>query len=375
VVGGLAVVRRYVRLLAVLLGVAILAACVQSPALDVRLTWLDVTPAGVVPLALASSESGLVVAGTDSSDSGPSVVLATGETVPLVASEPYAASARIEAATSAGGKLYLIGGRSGGAHGNVRWTVWDGSTAGPVTSRPQDFFTFGGHDAGPLLDTVVVDGKPVIIGSRGGDAGPDAALYVADGEVWHQLDTPSALHSANGVVLGFTAVTAVGSTIVIVGDSVRGTESGAVQTPALFYGTVGGAWHRVDLPVQEEASGLRHATAVACAGSTCWVAGWAQHPVVWQVSLADGQVIETTTLSGDKPGDSDPSALVAIVQGRPLVMTNATTHSAVVRCTTGWSVVTSPGQTPGGAMAVTGSGADAYVVAGDRLWRATVAAC
>jgi len=368
-------VRRCGRLLAVLLGLAVLTACVQSPALDVRLTWLDVTPAGVVPLALASSESGPVVAGTDSSDSGPSVVLTTGEKVSLVPSEPYAASARIVAATSAGGELYLIGGRSGGAHGNVRWTVWDGPAAGPVTSRPQDFFTFGGHDAGPLLGTVVVDGKPVIVGSRGGDAGPDAALYVVDGEVWHQLDTPSALHSANGVVLGFTAVAAVGSTIVMVGDSVRGTESGAVQTPALFYGTVGGEWHRVDLPVQEETSGLRHATAVACAGSTCWVAGWAQHPVVWEVSLADGQVVETTELSGAKPADSDPTALVAIVQGRPLVMTNAATPSAAVRCTNGWSVVKGLGQTPGGATAVTGSGADAYVVAVDRLWRATVPAC
>ena len=363
------------RLLGALVGVAVLAGCVQPPALDVRLTWLDVTLAGVVPLALASSESGLVVAGTDMSDSAPSVVLETGEMVPLVPSEPYAASARIVGATSAGPELYLIGGRAGGAHENTRWTVWDGPVAGPVTSRPQEFFTFGGHDAGPLLGTVVVGGKPVIVGSRGGDAGPDAALYAVDGEVWHQLDTPSVLHSANGVVLGFTAVAAVGSTIVIAGDSVRGTESGAVQTPALFYGTVGGDWHRVDLPVQTEASGLRHATGVACAGSTCWVAGWAEHPIVWEVFLTEGRVNETTTLPGEKPGDSDPSALVAIVQGRPLVVTNATTPSAAVRCNNGWSVVKASGQPPGGATAVTGFGDDVYVVAGDRLWRATVPAC
>ena len=297
-------------------------------------------------------------------------MLATGESVPLVPSEPYAASARIVSATSAGGQLYLIGGRAGGAHGNTRWTVWDGPAAGPVTSRPQEFFTFGGQDAGPLLGTVVVGGRPIIVGSRGGNAGPDAALYAADGEVWHQLDTPPALHSANGVVLGFTAVTASGSTIVVAGDSVQSTEAGVVQTPALYYGTVGGDWRRVDLPVPSGTTGLRHATGVACEGDTCWVAGWAQHPIVWEVSLTDGVVGPTATLAGDKPAD-DPTALVAIVEGRPLVLTNASTPSAALSCGDGWTSVAAPAQ----ATAVAGVGGDSYVVATDRLWRATVPAC
>ena len=305
------------------------------------------------------------------SDSAPSVVLATGETVPLVPSEPYAASARIVSATSAGGQLYLIGGRAGGAHANTRWTIWDGPATGPVTSRPQEFFTFGGEDAGPLLGTVIVDGRPIIVGSRGGTAGPDGALYAADGEVWHQLDTPDALHSANGVVLGFAAVAAVGSTVVVAGDSVQATEAGAVQTPALYYGTVGGDWRRLDLPVQPGTTGLRHATGIACEGTTCWVAGWAQHPIVWQVSLANGVVGQTTILTGDKPADQDPTALVAIVEGRPLVLTNASTPSAAVSCGDGWTSVAAPAQ----AIAVVGLGADAYVVAGDRLWRATLPAC
>ena len=333
--------------------------------------WRDVTPGGVVPAALANSESGLVVAGTDMSDSAPSVVLATGEAVPLVPSEPYAASARIVSATSAGGELYLIGGRAGGAHANTRWTVWDGPATGPVTSRPQEFFTFGGEDAGPLLGTVVVDGRPIIVGSRGGSAGPDGALYAADGEVWHQLGTPAALHSANGVVLGFTAVAAVGSTVVVAGDSVQATEAGAVQTPTLYYGTVGGAWHRVDLPVQPGTKGLRHATGVACEGATCWVTGWAEHPIVWEVSLANGVVGQTTTLVGDKSADADPTALVAIIGGRPLVLTNASTPSAAVSCGHGWTSAPAPAH----ATAVVGLGPDTYLVAGDRLWRATLPVC
>ena len=359
------------RLVAVLMGAALLAGCVQPPPLNVRISWADVTPAGVVPAAPAPSESGLVVAGTDQLDSAPSVVMATGETVPLAPSEPYAASARIVAATSAGGQLYLIGGRAGGAHGNVRWTVWDGSLAGPVTSRPQEFFTFGGQDEGPLLGTVIADGRPVIVGSRGGSSGPNAALYTADGTIWHQLDTPTALQSAKGVVLGFTAVTAVGPTVVIVGDSVQANGSGVVQTPALFYGTIGGAWNRVDLPVQASGAGLRHATAVACSGTTCWVAGWAQHPSVWQVSLADGVVSEAATLPGDPPGSEDPSALVTIVAGRPVILTNAAQPSVGVQCSGVWTTLSAPAQ----ATAVAALGADVYAAAGDRLWRATVPAC
>ena len=359
------------RLLAVLAGAVLLAGCVRPPPLDVRLAWLDATPAGVVPAALAAVASDLVVAGTDATGEAPAVVLQAGGTVPLVPSEPYAASARIVSAASAGGVLYLIGGRAGGAHGNTRWTVWDGPVTGPVTSRQQEFFTFGGQDAGPLLGSVSVDGRPIIVGSRGGAAGPNAALYAADGEIWHQLDTPSALQSASGRVLGFTAVTSAGSTIVIVGDSVQATDAGVVQTPALFYGTVGGEWRRIDLPVPTQAPGLRHATAVACTAATCWVAGWAKNPIVWEVSLRDGVVGPTTAFTGDVAGADDPSALLTIVDDRPLVVTNAATPSAEVLCADGWSSVPSPAQ----AMAIAAFGSDAYLVAGDRLWRATVPAC
>lgn len=359
------------RLLALFAGAVLLSGCVKPPPLDLHLAWLDVTPPGVVPAALVSVPSGLVVAGTDATGEAPAATMESGEPVPLVPSEPYAASARIVSAASAGGVLYLIGGRAGGAHGNTRWTVWDGAVGGPVTSRPQEFFTFGGHDAGPLLGTLIVDGRPIIVGSRGAEAGPEAALYAVDGEVWYPLDTPAALRSASGLVLGLTAATSVGSTIVIVGDSVHSTAAGVVQTPALFYGTVGGEWRRVELPVPVEAPGLRHATAVACTGTTCWVAGWAKNPIVWEVSLPDGSVGPTTALIGEVGGADDPSALLTITDGRPLVVTNAATPSAEVLCTDGWSSVPSPAE----ATAIAAFGSDAYLVAGDRLWRATVPAC
>lgn len=363
--------RRSPRLLATIVAVVLLAGCVQPPPRDLRLTWLDVTPPGVLPVTLATSPAGLVVAGTNDDDTAPALVDPSGGPVPLVPSEPYAASARIVAATAAGGTIRLIGGRAGGAHANTRWTVWDGPLAGPVTSRPQDFFTFGGHDAGPLLGTVVADGQPLIVGSRGGDAGPDAALYAVDGTVWRQLDTPTALHSANGVVLGFTAVASAGSQVVLVGDSVQADASGTVQTPALFYGTVGGTWRRVDLPAPASGPGLRHATAVACHETVCWVAGWASHPVVWRVSMPDGVLVQTSSLPGEPPASGDPVALVGLVGDRPVVATNAAEPTLTAGCGSTWTAAAAPGP----STALAGTGSDVYVIAQDRLWSAALPAC
>jgi len=100
-------------------------------------------------------------------------------------------------------------------------------------------------------------------------------------------------------VLGFTAVTSVGSTIVIVGDSVQATDAGVVQTPALFYGTVGGEWRRIDLPVPTASTGLRHAIAVACTEATCWVAGWAKTGEEVEVYVARGTETEVRAYDGE----------------------------------------------------------------------------
>ncbi len=358
----------------VLIVLALLAGCVQAPRPNPRVAWSDVTPAGVVPTSLAVTRSGLVIAGSDASGERPAVVMADGTAVPLVPTEPYAASADIVAASPAGGRLYLLGGRSGGAHGNVRWTVWDGALSGPVTSHEQEFFTFGGHDAGPLLGVVVVGATPIIVGSRGADTGPLAALYGATGVVWKQLDTPAALQSGKDGILGFTAVAASGDRVVIVGDVVRPGPSGAVQTPALFYGTVGGAWHRVDLPAPElRTPGLRHATGVACDDDACWVVGWSGRPVAWRVSLDDASVQTTPDLDGTAPADTDPVAVVALVGGRPVVMANASAPTASVLCGASW--VTFPA--PASVTAAAAIGAEAYLVAGGtpRVWRAQIPSC
>lgn len=351
-------------------------ACAPPPPRDTHLWWSDATPQGVMPSALAITEAGLVVAGTDVAGAVPALVRADGAAIPLVATEPYAASAGLVGvvASTDPARLYAIGGRSGGAHGNVRWTVWDGPLAGPVSSRPQEFFTFGGQDAGPLLGVVMAKGQPVIVGSRGDEGGPLAGLYMASGTTWHQLETPALLRSGKGGILGFTAATGTGDEVVIVGDVVTADVTGTVQTPALFHGTPGGTWARVDLPVPEPRKpGLKHATAVACTLEACWVAGWSGGPMAWRVSLADGSVLATSSLAGDAPTDTDPTALVALVDRRPVVVTNAATPTIAVGCGATWTTLPAPRA----VTAVIGEGTDLYVVAGTtpRLWRATIPAC
>lgn len=350
------------------------AGCVAPPATTPVLAWTDVTPAGVVPATVASTAAGLLIAGTDASESAPAVMKPDGSLVTLNPTEPYAQTAQISAVASSGDQLYLLGGRSGGAHGNVRWTVWDGPVAGPVTSRPQEFFTFGGHDAGPLLGVVMASGQPVIVGSRGDEGGPLAALYMASGETWQQLDTPALLRSGMGGILGFTAAAGTGDQVVIVGDVVTADATGTVQTPTLFHGTVGGTWTKVDLPVPApRAPGLSHATAVACTLDSCWVAGWSGGPMAWHVSLVDGSVLAMSSLTGDAPKGTDPTALVTLVDGRPIVLTNAATPTIAVGCHATWTTFPAPRA----ATAVTAVGSDLYVVAGaaPRVWHATIPGC
>ena len=291
-------------------------------------------------------------------------------TGPLVPSEPYAASARIVSAASAGGVLYLIGGRAGGAHGNTRWTVWDGTVAGPVTSRPQEFFTFGGQDAGPLLGTVIVDGRPIIVGSRGGKPAP------------RQRCTPSTARSGTRST---PCRSAVGERA---GARPHRRDVGRLHDRHRRGQRPGdGCWRRTDTGAVRRHRGRRMAPdrpprTDGSARSPSRHRGRLRRRDVLGRRLGEepdrvGGVARrwvvgpTTAFMGDVAGADDPSALLTIVDGRPLVVTNASTPSAAVRCSGGWTRVRAPAQ----ATAIAALGSDAYLVAGDRLWRATVPAC
>lgn len=300
----------------------------------------------------------------------------------LEPADPYAKVADLQSLAAAGDAVYAIGQAVGGAHANPRPTPWDGSlAAGRLTSHTQEFFTFGGHDAGPLLGTVVVDGRPVVFGSRTTTTGPRGVLWTNRGTTWTQQDrVVPALASSPDRELGFSGLARLGDRIVVAGDEL-GLVGGLHQQPAAFVGTVDGPWQQVALPVPDGLAAvpgvLSRATSVACAdsGDTCWFAGWARgHALAWPVQIdPDGtlQAGAAVQLPGDPPSGADPMALVTLVDDRPAVLTNAAT-TLWLGCPDGWRGLTAP---PGITTAVAATPGGLYAIAGDALWRLAVPAC
>jgi hypothetical protein len=332
--------------------------------------WGAVPLFDVVPAAVSVAGDTVLVAGTTRDGRSPAldrIVDGIAAAVELRPREPYAQDARLSAVTGDDTGVYLIGARTGGAHGNTRWTVWDGAANGPVTSRPQEFFTFGGQDAGPLLGTVVVGGRPVIVGSRGGLHGFGAALYTRSGTTWRPATVDGTLRSGPTRILGFSAVAALGSRLLIAGDVVD-TTAGVRQYPVVFVGSLDGPWQMITLPVPPEVGGghLSRATSVSCdAGhQVCWVAGWSGgRPMVWAVAVTDeptAVVLEAHGLAGEEPPGMDPVAVVTTMADVPVVLTNAAVPQAVIGCPAGWRTSAAPGDV---AAAVTHDGV-LFVVSG-----------
>lgn len=327
-----------------------LAGCSPAPA------WSPVQlPAGMRPAALAPAGDTVVVAGRGGDQ--PMLVQVSGTSVarelPTNPNDPDASDATLVSVTASGDALHAVGEVYGGAHSNPRLTVWDGSlSAGLVTSRPQEFFTFGGHDAGPLLGTLVIDQQPVIFGIRTTTAGIEGVLWTLRGTTWHKRTGVDPLLGSNpDREVGFTAITTLGSRILVVGDEV-GLAGGLRQQPMLWVGSITGGWQQLALPLPPDlpavARQLSRATGVACppAGTSCWAAGWVRgHPIVWPVTLSPGGQLETGTpvvLPGEPAVGADPIALVTIVGDHPVVLTNAASPTLQLGCPDGWRALAAP---------------------------------
>jgi hypothetical protein len=348
--------------------------------------WQQVElPAGVRPASLAVAGDGLLVGGQTTDPPAPRLLrLASGRPdgeFALDPAEPTAAKADLVLLTVAGDDVYAIGTMTSGAHSNARLTTWDGTLGSArLTSRPQEFFTFGGHDAGPLLGTVVVAGEPVIAGTRVDQRGPYGLLWTRSGHTWSARPTDPVLMSSPDRELSFTGLGRLDDRIVVVGDEL-GLAGGLLQQPALFHGTVTGDWTELLLPLPDgmgKGGELNRATSVACVDGhrTCWVSGWGRgHPLVWPVTFdADGAATSgpVVALLGDPPAGNGPVSLVTLAGGRPLVLTNAAAPSVQQGCPDGWRELAAP---PGRATAVTSATDAVYAVAGDRLWRLAVPGC
>jgi hypothetical protein len=371
------------------IAVAVCGGCVptaSAPGTTGLALWQQVElPAGVRPASLAVAGGALLVGGQTTDPPAPRLLRLTGGRTDgefsLDPADPTAAVADLFSLAVAGDDVYAIGTMTSGAHSNARLTVWDGSLgAARMTSRPQEFFTFGGHDAGPLLGTVVVTDGPVIVGTRVDQRGPYGVLWTRSGHTWSARPPDAALRSFPDRELSFTGLGRLGDRILVVGDEL-GLAGGLVQQPALFHGTVRGDWTQFLLPLPDGAGTggeLNRATSVACDDSerTCWVSGWGRgHPLVWPVRFdAHGTATSDAAivLPGDPPGGNGPVSLVDLAGGHPLVLTNAATPTLQQGCPDGWRESPAP---PGSATAMVTADDAVYAVAGGRLWRLAVPGC
>ena len=302
--------------------------------------------------------------------------LKTGATVALDPREPPAADADLISVTIDGDDLFAIGRWFGGAHSNPRLTMWDGTISTNVlTSRPQAFFTFGGHDAGNLLGIEVIAGRPVIFGLRSETTGIEGVVWTRSGETWtkHVHLDPTLVSSPDRVV-SFTALDRLGDHLVVVGDEV-GLAGGLTQQPSIWVGSPDGPWTQALLQLPADlppvAGQLSRATSVACAdGAGCWVAGWVRgRPVVWGIDIGiDGSITprQPTVLVGTPPSGADPIALVDLVADRPVVLTGAGEASLQLGCPDGWHALPAP---TGTATVLQTATAGLYAITVDGLQR------
>jgi hypothetical protein len=359
------------------------AGCTAPP--GVTQAWQHVVlPPDVRAASLASGGDTLLLGGQ--ADGHPVLLridgLKTGTAVALDPREPPAADADLISVTVDGDDVSAIGRWFGGAHSNPRLTMWDGTiSSNLLTSRPQAFFTFGGHDAGNLLGIEVIAGRPVIFGLRSETTGIEGVVWTRSGTTWtkHVRLDPTLVSSPDRVV-SFTALDRLGDHLVVVGDEV-GLAGGLTQQPSLWFGSPEGPWTQALLPLPADlppvAGQLSRATSVACAdGAGCWVAGWVRgRPVVWGIDITiDGTITprQPTILVGTSPSGADPNALVVLVADRAAVLTGAAAPSLQLGCPDGWHALPAPAGT---ATVLQAAAAGLYAITGDGLQRLDLPRC
>ncbi len=292
---------------------------------------------------------------------GHPALVVDGREIGLQASSGYAEGARWLDMATDGDRITAIGGQRGGAHGNVRWTVWSGSTAG-VAEQPQPFETFGGWGMGQLVAVAYVAGSPVIVGSWASpDAGFDIALWTPDGPTWTRPAPDPALQSSRTQLLQPTAATGTADRLVIVGQI---NDLAANRVLAAMWVRDQDGWQRTTLSGLDADS---TADSVVCSDDGCLVAGRSGGLVAaWLVPWRGAPVpIPLPRLAPDE------GALV-LALGTPAygaVVTTSANRTTLVRTSPRPSV--EPG--PDGRLVAAHAAGNVWVVAtttarGSRLW-------
>lgn len=248
-----------------------------------------------------------VVIGTSGRDGAAGMSLATSTgaatTVALRPISGYARTARwLQAAVGEPGIL-AVGGARGGAHANVRWTVWRAPRTaagfGTLTETPQTFETFGGLEAGDLVGTAYAGDDALIVGSWVGAHGLDVTTWHPRGSTWLRDPASPVLRNTASRLKSAAAVGALGDRFVVVGD-VLDLDHGMTSRPVVWLrARTGGPWE------EHTISTTGHARAVGCSLRRCVVVGVTGTGAARAWQLSDNGSITPIGLPDATAGDSD----------------------------------------------------------------------
>jgi hypothetical protein len=285
-----------VRILIVLLLLA-LSACGAPPTAAAPFTQVEL-PAGAVPTRLAVFGDDLLVGFERAGRPGLLLHRREGEDteIPLRPATGYGAEALWYSLATRGTEIVALGGRSGGAHGNPRWSVWRGTVDG-VAEQPQSFNTFGGIHAGALVESVYPSTGPLLVGTwMSAQAGADVAVWAPTGAEWVRRSSAGTdLESTRSVLNYPMSAASRGADVLVAGWAMTGGR----QRPVVWT-LRDGAVTRTQLPDTGRAG---VAIAVTCADE-CAVAGRVDGRLaVWRTV---GNAWQRVTEVPDVPvGDTD----------------------------------------------------------------------
>jgi hypothetical protein len=281
--------------------------------------------------------------------------------IKLAPSSPYAFLAVWKSIAYDGRRVLALGGAAGGAHSNVRWTVWTGTTAG-VQEHPQ---------AGALHSAVIGPAGQALLGSWASKlSGLDAAVWLPQGAKWIRQDsTGTVLRSTPGLLPGPGDATVFGDSIVQTGSQVRLAPNVVRQEAAVWRSQrLNDGWSGFALP---EAGERSHGQRVTCGEQLCTVSGWVEGKLaLWQFDPAKPD--STRRLKGLPEiavGDKTPLP-PPVLDGDQIVQIVADGNQ--VKMLTGqdghWTV--QPSEGPAGEVKDARLvGRTLYLVAGTTLWK------
>jgi len=304
-------------------------------------------------------------------------ILRNGRWTPIAvrpnAASPYAFEAIWYSIAYDGKQLLALGGASGGAHSNTRWTVWTGTPQTGLVEHPQNFWTFGGQTAGDLFSAVLTPSGGALLGTWGGvETGNDAMVWLPqpDGKWTRQDPTKTALQSTSSLLVGPGFGTTLGDSIVLVGSQVRLAPNTVAQEAAVWRSTKANqGWTRIALP---EPGSRSQANTATCA-KDCVISGYVDGKLaIWQLD-ASGTAKRLQGVPSVPVGDKDKLP-PPIVDGDKIVQVVAQDNKVKVLTGQGgeWTVQDTQGPEGQVTDAVLMPDHKLYLIAGTSLWQTTL---